>query len=82
MKNTKRLEENIFADVVEKLQSLTVSQRKYLHETLSDKKKLSVASKKKLLKKSYGVWVDRREIKNSIEYVNEIRKGWVSRLTG
>jgi len=46
MKHTKRLEENIFADVVEKLQSLTVSQRKYLHEILSDKKKLSVASKK------------------------------------
>ena len=81
MKHTKRLEENIFADVVEKLVSLTVSQRKYLHEILSEKK-LSVASKKKLLKKSYGVWVDRREIKNSIEYVNEIRKGWVSRLTG
>ena len=82
MKHTKRLEENIFADVVEKLPSLTVSQRKYLHEILSDKKKLSVASKKKLLKKSYGVWVDRREIKNSVEYVNEIRKGWGSRLTG
>ncbi len=38
MKHTKRLEENIFADVVEKLPLLTVSQRKYLHEILSDKK--------------------------------------------
>lgn len=36
---------------------------------------LSVASKKKLLKKSYGVRVDRHETKNSIEYVNEIHKG-------
>ncbi|MBI2471144.1 MAG: hypothetical protein HYV59_07870 [Planctomycetes bacterium] len=82
MKHTKRFEENIFADVIEKLQLLTVSQRKYLHEILSDKKKLSVASKKKLLKKSYGVWAERREIKTSIEYVNEIRKSWVSRLVG
>ena len=75
MKHTKRLEENIFADIVEKLPSLTVSQRKYLHEILSDKKKASVVSKMKLLKKSYGVWEDRREIQNSVEYVNEIRKG-------
>lgn len=82
MKHTKRLEENIFADVVEKLSSLTVSQRKYLHEILSDKKKLPVVSKKKLLKKSYGVWEDKREIQNSVEYVNEIRKGWESRLIG
>ncbi len=82
MKQTERLEGNVFADVVEKLPLLTISQRKYLHEILSDKKKLPVASKKKLLKKSYGVWEDRQEIKNSVEYVNEIRKGWGSRLIG
>jgi len=82
MKNTKQLKENIFADVIEKVQSLTVSQRKYLREILSDRQKLRNSLKKRLLKKSYGVWVDRHEIKNSIEYVNEIRKSWVSRLTG
>ena len=80
MQHAKRMEECIFADVVEKVQLLTTSQRKYLQEILSGPKKLSPASRKKLLKKSSGVWADRDDIKNSTEYVNKIRKGWVSRL--
>ncbi len=82
MKHAKQLEENIFADVVEKVQALTISQRKYLLEILSDKKNVSIAIKKRFLKKCYGVWIDRHEIKTSTEYVNEIRKSWASRLIG
>jgi hypothetical protein len=82
MQHAKRMEECIFADVVEKVQFLTTSQRKYLQEILSGQKKVSPASRKKLLKKSFGIWADRDDIKNSTEYVNKIRKGWVSRLVG
>ena len=47
---------------------------------LSGREKVSTVSKKKLLKKSFGIWADREDIKGSIEYVDTIREGWKSRL--
>jgi hypothetical protein len=47
---------------------------------LSGREKVSTVSKKKLLKKSFGIWADREDIKGSIEYVDNIREGWKSRL--
>ena len=80
MQHAKRIEEDIFADVIEKIQFLTTSQQKFLQEMLSRHKKVSTASKKKLLKKSFGVWIGRKDIKDSIEYVDKMRKGWEYRL--
>jgi len=80
MGHAKAIEKDIFADVIEKIQMLTASQQRFLQEMLSSREKVSLTSKTKLLKKSFGAWADREDIKGSIEYVDEIRKGWESRL--
>ena len=80
MGHTRIRENGIFADVIEKIQMLTASQQRFLQEMLAGREKVSVTSKKKLLKKSFGAWADREDIKGGIEYVDEIRKGWESRL--
>ncbi len=80
MGHTRVIEKDIFADVIEKIQMLTVSQQKFLQEMLAGREKVSTVSKKKLLKKSFGIWADRKDIKGSIEYVDEVREGWGSRL--
>lgn len=81
MEHTKHLEKDILAEVIEKIQLLTVSQQKFLHEMLAGREKVSAtASKKKFLKKSFGIWANRKDIKDSVEYVNEMREKWESRL--
>lgn len=80
MGHAKAIEKDIFADVIEKIHMLTGSQQRFLQEMLSSREKVSLTSKKKLLKKSFGAWADREDIKGGIEYVDEIRKGWESRL--
>ncbi len=80
MQHARHIKENIFADVIEKIQSLTPSQQRFLQEMLSHPEKVSTTSKKRLLKKSFGIWADRKDMKNSIEYVDEVRKGWEARL--
>ncbi len=80
MQHINNKEENIFADVIEKIHSLTSSQQKFIQELLFREEKITTISKKILLKKSFGVWSGRKDIRNSIEYVNEIRKGWKPRL--
>jgi len=80
MGHTRTMEKDIFADVIEKIQSLTESQQRFLQEMLAGHEKVTAVSKKKLLRKSFGVWANRKDIKNSIEYVDDIRKGWESRL--
>lgn len=80
MGHARAMGKDIFADVIEKIQSLTESQQRFLQEMLAGREKVTAVSKKKLLRKSFGVWADRTDIKDSIEYVDEIRKGWESRL--
>ncbi len=80
MQNTKQKVEDVFVDVIEKIQSLTASQQKFLQEMLSRHKKVSVIAKRSYLKKSFGIWAGRKDIKDSIEYVNEMRRGWEERL--
>ncbi|MBU1262605.1 hypothetical protein KKG61_04005 [bacterium] len=80
MGHTRVMEKEIFADVIEKIQMLTLSQQKFLQEMMANSEKISTISRKKLLKKSFGIWADRKDIKDSIEYVNNIRKDWGSRL--
>jgi hypothetical protein len=69
VQNTKQREEDIFADVLEKIQTLTASQQKFLQEILSRHEKISALPKKSLLKKSFGIWAGRKDIKGSIEYI-------------
>jgi len=80
MGHARTMEKDIFADVIEKIQSLTESQQRFLQEMLAGREKVTAVSKKKLLKKSFGVWADRKDIEGSIEYVDNIRKGWESRI--
>ncbi len=80
MKHARAIEKDIFADVIEKIHMLTASQQGFLQEMLASREKVSVTSQRKLLKKSFGAWADRADIKGGIEYVDEIRKGWESRL--
>ena len=80
MSYTKSIEKGVFADIIEKIQLLTESQQRFLQEILARREKVFSASKKNLLKKSFGLWTKRRDINGSIDYVNNIRKGWESRL--
>ncbi|MDO8446475.1 MAG: hypothetical protein Q7T53_10315 [Deltaproteobacteria bacterium] len=80
MGHARAMEKDIFVDVIEKIQSLTESQQRFLQDMLAGREKVSAVPKKKLLKKSFGIWADRKDIKNSIEYVDELRQGWESRL--
>lgn len=73
MGHARTMEKDIFVDVIEKIQSLTESQQRFLQEMLAGREKVPAVSKKKLLKKSFGVWADRKDIKDSIEYVDNIR---------
>lgn len=80
MQHTRQIEKVSFLEIVEKMQFLTVSQQKFLKEMLSRPEKASPVSRKKLLKKSFGLWSGRDDIKGSLEYVDEMRKGWETRM--
>ena len=60
------MKQDIFADVIQKLQTLTLSQQKFIQDRLSVREEISTVSKKKLLKKSFGIWADRKDIQDSI----------------
>ena len=76
----KQTEHDNFADVIKKIQSLTTSQQKFIQEMLQQGKKAKHISIMKTLQKSFGVWVNRKDIKDSREYVDTIRKSWESRV--
>lgn len=76
MGHARTMEKDIFADVIEKVQSLTESQQRFLQEMLAGREKVAAVPKKTLLRKSFGIWAGRTDIKGGIEYVDEIRKGW------
>jgi hypothetical protein len=80
MQRAGHVKKDIFVDVIEKIQSLTPSQQKLIKEVLTHPEKVSTTYKKKLLKKSFGIWANRKDIEESIGYVNEIRKKWGARL--
>ena len=76
----KQAEPENFADVINKIQSLTASQQKFIQEMLQQGKKAKHVSLMKALQKSFGVWADRKDIKDSIAYVDTMRKSWASRV--
>ena len=63
MQNTKQREEDIFADVLEKIQTLTASQQKFLQEILSRHEKISALPKKSLLKRALVFGLAERTLK-------------------
>ena len=69
-----------FVDILKKIESLTSSQQRFIQEMLSQRKKVSTLPKKRILKKSFGLWADRGDIKSSTEYVDQFRSEWESRL--
>ena len=69
-----------FVDILKKIESLTSSQQRFIQEMLSQRKKVTTLPKKRILKKSFGLWADRGDIKSSTEYVDQLRSEWESRL--
>lgn len=53
MGHARAMEKDIFADAIEKIQSLTGSQQRFLQEMLASREKVTAVSRKKLLRKSY-----------------------------
>ena len=80
MQTLKHREKDLFIDVMEKIQSLTSSQQKFLKEMLFRPEKKITKSKKALLRKSFGLWAERTDVLDSIEYINNMRAGWDTRL--
>lgn len=80
MQQIKQTEENVFADIIKKVHFLSASQQRFLQEMLSRPEKNPPSAPKILLKKSFGIWADRKDMKSSIDYVNRIRQGWDTRL--
>jgi hypothetical protein len=59
---------------------MTSSQQRFIQEMLSQRKQTPALPNKRILKKSFGLWADRRDIKSSADYVNQLRGEWQSRL--
>jgi len=79
MPQTVRIENDIFADVLNKIRTLSVSQQRFIHEMLAGSGSRQAITQKKLLKKSFGIWAGRTDIKDSASYVNDLRKEWNKR---
>lgn len=80
MQRAKHADEDVFTDVIVKIRLLTASQQRFIQEMLFRQEETPLLSKTKLLKKSFGAWAGRKDIRNSIEYVDKIREGWGARL--
>jgi len=67
---------------MKKIEGMSSSQQRFIQEMLSQRKATPVLPKKRILKKSFGLWADRGDIKSSTDYVNQLRSEWQSRLEG
>ncbi len=82
MERTEAIQGENFLDVIKKIEGMTSSQQRFIQEILSQRKQAPALPKKRILKKSFGLWVDRKDIKSSTDYVNQLRGEWQSRLEG
>lgn len=80
MQSAELIQGEKFVDILKKIESLTSSQQRFIQEMLSQRKKVTTLPKKRILKKSFGLWADRGDIKSSTEYVDQLRSEWESRL--
>lgn len=82
MQRTETIQGEKFLDVIRKIEGMTSSQQRFIQEMLSQRKQTPATPKKRILKKSFGLWADRSEITSSTDYVNRLRGEWQSRLEG
>jgi hypothetical protein len=82
MQRTEAIQGEKFIDVIRKIEGMTSSQQRFIQEMLSQCKQAPALPKKRILKKSFGLWANRRDIKSSTDYVNQLRSEWQSRLEG
>lgn len=80
MQSAELIQGEKFIDILKKIEGLTSSQQRFIQEMLSQRKKVTTLPKKRILKKSFGLWADRGDIKSSTEYVDQLRSEWESRL--
>ena len=71
-----------FLDVIKRIESMSSSQQRFIQDMLSQRKQAPAVPKKRILKKSFGLWADREDIRSSCDYVNQLRGEWQSRLEG
>lgn len=66
-------------DVLVALKKFTDTEKKVIEKKLwkKDKKKIEI---KKALNTTFGLWRNHRRIKDGVEYVNALRRGWSKRL--
>ncbi len=82
MQRTEAIQGEKFLDVIKKIEGMTPSQQRFIQEMLSQRKQAPAFPKKRILKKSFGLWANRGNIKSSTDYVNQLRSEWQSRLEG
>ena len=82
MQRTETIQGDNFLDVIKKIEGMSSSQQRFIQEMLSQRKQASALPKKRILKKSFGLWADRGDIKSSTDYVNQLRGEWRARLEG
>ena len=82
MQRTEATQGEKFLEVIKKIEGMTSSQQRFIQEMLSQRKQAHALPKKRILKKSFGLWADRGDIKSSTDYVNQLRGEWQSRLEG
>ena len=71
-----------FSGIMSAIQKLTPSQRHLLTSILiAPHHTAKQSAAKNALKKCYGIWADRGDISDSVEYVNDLRASWNTRLT-
>ena len=80
MQKAETIQGEKFLDVLKKIESMTSSQQRFIQEMLSRPKKRPALPKKRILKKSFGLWADREDIKDSAAYVAKLRGEWDARL--
>ena len=80
MQKAEAIQGEKFLDVLKKIEDLSSSQQRFIQDILSRRKKSPRLSKKRILKKSFGLWADREDIKSSTDYVTQLRSEWESRL--
>ena len=80
MQKAEALQGEKFLDVLEKIEDLTASQQRFIQNMLLHRKKTPTLFRKRILKKSFGLWADRSDIKSGTDYVTQLRGEWESRL--
>lgn len=80
MQRVQTIQGENFLDVLKTIETMTSSQQRLIQEMLSQRKKTPAPPRKRILKKSFGLWANRNDIKSSTDYVNQLRSEWELRL--